>query len=640
MEFLDNVDLRKIKLIIWDLDETFWKGIISENSQCEIELSECNINFIKTLVHKGIMNSICSKNDFETIKNYFLNTKLNNIWEYFVFKSINWEPKGQRIKTIIEKMQLRDENVLFIDDNIMNLKEASFYCPNIKTLLPDKIEHLIQQTDLIEKDDSKLSRLKQYKILEEKDYIKNEYSSNEDFLYHSNIRLEICDNCQEEKNRLVELINRTNQLNYTKIRIDEAGFDDLLNNSELENRYVKVKDNFGDYGIVGFYSLNIKTNKLIHFLFSCRTMGMGIEQYVYAQLNFPDLNVIGDVANKLEAEKFISWINQEGENIAQTHKHVYSYIPKILFKGPCDLSNVLSYLNFNTQNITIEQNDVDERGVLSIARQCSLIVANCATLSEQEIENICAEAPFICKQDFDQSIYKNNYDIVIYSLLIDDIIGIYEHIKTKNKIAFGRYFSPFTDKNNFEKYIKDKPERFNWTKENLEKYSKEYKFLGSLSPTEIVNNLKIMINNTAKNTKWIFVLGSEIDPEDNSSLDLHIRHAEINRAVENFSKNFKNIKCINITNFIKNKNDYTDYINHFQREIYYSLGVEIAQLINEFMKNKTIKIKNPKLVSFKRNMKNLCKQIFSIGNYHTDSGYKLGKQITILGINFKINKKL
>ena len=77
----------KIKVIIWDLDETFWSGTISEET---ISIPEENIKLIKTLTSLGIVNSICSKNDMEIVKKQLQEV---GVWEYFVFPSVNWEPK-------------------------------------------------------------------------------------------------------------------------------------------------------------------------------------------------------------------------------------------------------------------------------------------------------------------------------------------------------------------------------------------------------------------------------------------------------------------------------------------------------------------------------------------------------------------
>ena len=112
------MDYKKIKLVIWDLDETFWEGTLSEGV---VLTSENHIALIKELTDCGIINSICSKNNESDVIPEL--DKLG-LLDYFVFKSINWEPKGQRVTSLIKNMSLRPENVLFIDDNHQNLKEV------------------------------------------------------------------------------------------------------------------------------------------------------------------------------------------------------------------------------------------------------------------------------------------------------------------------------------------------------------------------------------------------------------------------------------------------------------------------------------------------------------------------------------
>ena len=116
------MELSKVKLMIWDLDETLWKGTLSEEN---VELNRPFIDFINDTLDAGIVHSICSKNDYHKTKDKMQEL---GIWDLFVFPSIDWTPKGQRVKSIIDQMKLRPENVLFIDDNVQNLQEAAFYC--------------------------------------------------------------------------------------------------------------------------------------------------------------------------------------------------------------------------------------------------------------------------------------------------------------------------------------------------------------------------------------------------------------------------------------------------------------------------------------------------------------------------------
>ena len=120
---MKNYDITQTKLVIWDLDETFWNGILTEG---DVVFKPDTIALVRELTTKGIMNSICSKNNYDDVKNKFIDSGLKDVWDLFVFVSIDWTPKGERVKNIIKSMNFRNENVLFIDDNISNINEVEF----------------------------------------------------------------------------------------------------------------------------------------------------------------------------------------------------------------------------------------------------------------------------------------------------------------------------------------------------------------------------------------------------------------------------------------------------------------------------------------------------------------------------------
>ena len=337
------MDLSKIKLIIWDLDDTLWRGTLSEGG---VDIPAENLQLIVDLTEIGIINSICSKNDYEPTK-----AKLQQlgIWDYFVFPSINWENKGQRIKRMIDQMALRPVNVLFIDDNTFNLQEAKHYLPELQIATPECISNIIDQVKLLDKKDATHKRLKQYKVLEEKAQAAESFDSNEAFLYASNIRVTIHTNCVEIIERLHELILRSNQLNFTKKRISLEELSATLTNTDYECGYVTVTDKFGDYGVIGFYAK--RDNQLEHYVFSCRTIGQMIEQYVYALLGFPELNIVGEVRTQLNKVDCPAWINQNNVSNAESIQNE-ALSCRILLKGPCDLSNSQSYIRAKEDIIT------------------------------------------------------------------------------------------------------------------------------------------------------------------------------------------------------------------------------------------------------------------------------------------------
>lgn len=82
------MDFGKLKLIIWDLDDTFWDGTLSEGGVHPISK---NIYLVRSLTDRGIINTICLKNDPLHVEKEL---KGEGCEELFVFKSIDWSPKG------------------------------------------------------------------------------------------------------------------------------------------------------------------------------------------------------------------------------------------------------------------------------------------------------------------------------------------------------------------------------------------------------------------------------------------------------------------------------------------------------------------------------------------------------------------
>ncbi|PNH90827.1 hypothetical protein C1M56_00820 [Vibrio diazotrophicus] len=334
---------QSVKLVIWDLDETFWKGTLSEEG---IEVLEENVQFVKELTARGIVNTISSKNDFEQAKEKLIEI---GIWDYFVFPKISWDPKGIAVKNTLEEMGLRAANSLFIDDNHMNRNEVSSFCEGITCVHPDCIEMLKDSTYLKGKDDSNHSRLEQYKVLEKKVSTKiSSGLSNVEFLRDCGIKIRFEYDVLGNIDRVFELIERTNQLNYTKKRFltqeEKDKFISSLEHYQNSSALIYAKDNYGDYGAVGFYQLEttFKQKAFIHFLFSCRTMNMGIESYVYDYLGRPKISISEPVAYQINHYKDVDWVSVvesfdtfNGESVNYSH---------ILALGPCTLLQMSNFL--------------------------------------------------------------------------------------------------------------------------------------------------------------------------------------------------------------------------------------------------------------------------------------------------------
>ena len=183
---MSELSVEPVRLVIWDLDETFWKGTLSEGG---ITFCPENRDIVIALAERGIISTICSKNDFEAVRDVL---KTHDVWDYFIFPSINWEPKGPRLQALIEAIQLRPETVMLVDDYPMNRNEALFFVPGLQVADETVIPQLLANPLFKGKDDRALTRLQQYKLLEKRKADEVAAGgSNVEFLRSSSIRIAI-----------------------------------------------------------------------------------------------------------------------------------------------------------------------------------------------------------------------------------------------------------------------------------------------------------------------------------------------------------------------------------------------------------------------------------------------------------------
>ncbi len=205
-----------VRRVVWDLDDTFWKGTFSEGG---VTYSRQNHDVVIELNRRGIMSAICSKNDREPIRDFLQGTGAG---DNFIFPSISWKTKGPRLRCLIEEVRLRLASVMFIDDNHLNRAEAAAMIPGLQIDDETFIPALLDDPRFVGKKDESLTRLRQYKVLEAKRTAQLKTGGdNAAFLRASAIRVFVDYDVAANIDRAIELINRTNHLNFTKNRLPE-----------------------------------------------------------------------------------------------------------------------------------------------------------------------------------------------------------------------------------------------------------------------------------------------------------------------------------------------------------------------------------------------------------------------------------
>jgi FkbH-like protein len=422
-----------IRLVIWDLDETFWRGILSEGGVREYVRAHHDI--VVDLARRGIVSSICSKNDRDAVEAIL---REHDLWDYFVFPSINWEPKGPRIADLVEKIGLRAPTVLFIDDNPGHRAEAAAAVPGLQIADETYIAGMLANPLLMGKDDCELSRLKQYKVLEARRRDEQAVGgANHDFLRNSYICVEFEYNVAAHIDRAIELVNRTNQLNYTKRHLPEdlamarAALREELRGFGDQAALIRVTDRYGDYGYCGFY---LRKNgqgggpgSLTHYCFSCRTLGMFVEQWVFEHLGRPGLNVVGAVLTDLSQPRDIDWIRMKGAGDRTTEQQ--RPIPEVKLRGGCEIDALSHY--FTAYAETCSREGSIDRGSFFILRDCSHHLVSPTAPPIEDDFLVLAETCGFTREDFDSEIFApcSTGSLIVYSCW-GDIREAYRHKRT------------------------------------------------------------------------------------------------------------------------------------------------------------------------------------------------------------------
>ena len=568
------IDFGKIKLLIWDLDETFWQGILSDHTAI---FNEANAQLVRDMADAGVICSICSNNNERQVLNFL---QEHGIADLFVFCSINWAPKGARVKQIISEMNLRANNVLFVDDNPVNLGEALEFCSELMVSDEKIIPLLRKYYSHIPKSDVVHSRLAQYRLMEEKKRFSATEESNESFLKKCNIRVSIKCDCLKHIDRISELVMRSNQLNFTKVRSSTDELRSLLQKDTIKAGYVEVKDVFGDYGIVGFFA--IEQNVLCHFVFSCRILNMGVEQYVYHKLGKPKLFVVGDVSSALDSS-CPDWINCNcGEE-----DHVKMTViagNKIVFKGPCDMQQMFSFIR-ETGNIITEFTYVNNRGVQIEQGNHTTHIVESLQLSKEEKRKLAKALPFGDTGMFYTKMFDADVGAVVLSMLSDPNLGLYQKKDTGAVIAFGEYIIDLTDETNWEDILSGKVYTANcrFKESDLRDFRQKYVFLGRIHPEEIIENLNTIYSNLNADTILILCLGSEVPFQGNiqkAYVDRHIDHQILNQMIRKWAVIHDHVYLLDVNQYIHGQEDYTNNINHYKKHVYYHMCEELIAIMN------------------------------------------------------------
>ncbi|WP_159086951.1 HAD-IIIC family phosphatase [Loktanella sp. Alg231-35] len=271
--------LSKKKLVVCDLDNTLWDGVIGEGS---VTHHADRQGILKKLKSKGVILAIASKND-----------PANVVWDGgvldesdFVSSQISWQPKVTAFPAISSELNLKRKDFVFVDDRPDERGLVTQAYPEIHAVDAEDArtwdlfalwERLLGDGSDMDRTQMYLDRAKRQEF--EAETNADDAVSKRDLFSQLGLEVTIEEAAPKELNRAAELINRTNQFNMTAAR---TTFKEVTQWSESPDHRVYVarsRDKFGDMGVVSVLiaDLSGETMQIPAFVLSCRVFGYDIE---------------------------------------------------------------------------------------------------------------------------------------------------------------------------------------------------------------------------------------------------------------------------------------------------------------------------------------------------------------------------
>jgi FkbH-like protein len=289
------------KLIIVDLDDTLWGGIVGDAGWENLVLGghhhigEAFADFqqaLKSMQNRGILLAIVSKNEeqiaLEAIEKH---PEMVLRLEDFAGWRINWQDKAQNIIDVLTELNLGPQSAVFIDDNPVERARVKESLPEV--LVPDWPQDPLYypatllslrcfELPSLSRED--LARTTMYLSETKRRELKKTVSSLEEWLARLSIRVQVDELQPANLQRATQLLNKTNQMNLSTRRMSEA---ELMAWSEQKQHRLwtlRVSDKFGDAGLTGIISLELQKQsaQIVDFILSCRVLGRKIEETMLA----------------------------------------------------------------------------------------------------------------------------------------------------------------------------------------------------------------------------------------------------------------------------------------------------------------------------------------------------------------------
>jgi FkbH-like protein len=295
---ISHVSGKTHRALVVDWDNTIWGGEVAELGSFKVECGYDTPDalgyrliqeYIKALKTQGTLLAGVSRNDPGVIKIFQENLELVLKEEDFASIQLSWEPKSSSISRVSEELGFGSEFMVFMDDNIFEIAQVLTIHPFIDVIFagptPDQTLDRLSTSSFfnsvsLSKED--LERSSRGTLLKEQREMKAQFDNIDDFLQEINIVLKVSPLNDDNRERVVQMFQKSNQFNLTTRRHREAEFIKIKSEGEGVFAFTYT-DSFGSQGVISVVNLILQDDRLLieSWVMSCRVLNRTVEQAVF-----------------------------------------------------------------------------------------------------------------------------------------------------------------------------------------------------------------------------------------------------------------------------------------------------------------------------------------------------------------------
>lgn len=327
------------KCLVLDLDNTLWGGIIGDDGLAGIVLGNGNPTgeaFLKVqqtalaLRERGVVLAVSSKNDDAVARCAFRShPEMLLKEEHIAVFQANWQDKASNLKAIAEALNIGIDALVLLDDNPAERAQVRDALPAVA--VPDLPADPALYADALLAAgyfeaigftaEDRL-RAQQYRDNAARAQMLGAATDLESYLRSLRMRAIFGPFDEVSRNRITQLINKTNQFNLTTHRYTEAQVRQFEQAGSGLTLQVRLVDTFGDNGVIAIViCVEEDADWLIDtWLMSCRVLNRKVE---HAMLNY-----IVERAAEAGARSLIGqYIKTERNGMVEDHYSRLGFVP-------------------------------------------------------------------------------------------------------------------------------------------------------------------------------------------------------------------------------------------------------------------------------------------------------------------------